>query len=201
MLYLIRHGRTDHNASGLLLGHLNPELDEKGLRQAEAVAKAIPKVDRIISSPLLRAQQTAQAIATHTNVEIETDDRWIELNYGDYDGVPLGSLEPELWRQWRTDVDFRPPNGESLRELGVRVEKAMQSLVEFEVENDPSMATVVVTHVSPLKSAVCWSMGVDDLVAWRLWVTNASITLVDLNRHGAVVRTFNDTSHLGDLHS
>ncbi len=199
MLYLIRHGRTDHNASGLLLGHLDPELDEKGRQQAEAVAKALPNVDRIISSPLRRAQQTAEAIARQANIEIEIDERWIELNYGDYDGVPLGSLEPELWQKWRTDLDFRPPNGESMRELAKRIDGAMQSLADY--QNDPSISTAVVTHVSPLKSAVCWSMGVDDLVAWRLWVTNASITVVDLTKHGAVVRTFNDTSHLGELHS
>ena len=189
MLHIVRHGRTEHNASGLLLGHIDPPLDELGRRQAEALASAIGPVDRVITSPLLRTCETAAAFG----VEPIRDDRWIELDYGEYDGVPLASVAPEVWQAWRTDADFAPPGGESLRELGVRVSGALEELVD---EFDPSDTTVVVTHVSPIKAAVCWALEVDDLVAWRLWVATASITSIQIGAGRRAMHTFNDIAHL-----
>ena len=59
MLFVVRHGRTAANASGLLLGRLDPDLDELGVRQAAAAAAALGTVDRVVSSPLLRTRRTA----------------------------------------------------------------------------------------------------------------------------------------------
>ena len=68
MLHIVRHGRTEMNASGKLLGRLNPELDDVGVQQAESLAKSFKKIDILISSPLLRTYQTAEAFG----VPIET---------------------------------------------------------------------------------------------------------------------------------
>jgi len=193
MLHIVRHGRTDHNASGLLLGRIDPPLDDLGREQADALADAIGPVDRVISSPLRRTRETAEAFG----VEPVIDERWIELDYGDYDGRPLGEIRSETWEQWRTDLDFAPPNGESIRELGIRVRSALDDLVA-----DGSAAertTVIVTHVSPIKAATCWALGVDDLVAWRLWVAPASITRIGTTPRGGVVHSFNEIAHLAGL--
>lgn len=192
MLLVVRHGRTAHNASGLLLGRLDPPLDDLGRRQAAALAAAIGPVDRVISSPLYRARETASAFG----LEPVIDDRWIELDYGEYDGMPLGSVTPETWQEWRSDPLFAPPGGESLSELGERVGQALDDLVA-----DGSAAertTVIVSHVSPIKAAVCWALGVDDLVAWRLWVATASVTRIGTTPRGSVLHTFNDIAHLTD---
>jgi broad specificity phosphatase PhoE len=61
MLILLRHGRTKANAGGLLQGRIDLELDDLGQQQAQAAAAAIGKADRVIASPLVRAQQTAAA--------------------------------------------------------------------------------------------------------------------------------------------
>ena len=84
MLFVVRHGRTAANASGLLLGRLDPDLDELGVRQATAAAAALGSVDRVVSSPLLRTRHTAEAFGR----EVEVDDRWIEMDYGEFDGQP-----------------------------------------------------------------------------------------------------------------
>ena len=189
MLHIVRHGRTEHNASGLLLGRIDPPLDDLGRDQAVALAAAIGPVDRLITSPLLRTRQTAEAFA----VEPVVDERWIELDYGDFDGVPLASIDPEIWKAWRTDAEFSPPGGESLRQLGERVSSALDDLSAAE---DPELVTVVVTHVSPIKAAVCWALGVDDLVSWRLWVATASITSVAVGGGLRAVHGFNDIAHL-----
>ena len=103
MLHLVRHGRTDANAQGLLLGRADPHLSEEGRHQAAALAAIVPAGARVVSSPLRRTRETAEAFG----VPIEIDDRWIELDYGELDGTPLRDVPPDLWRQWRADPDVR----------------------------------------------------------------------------------------------
>lgn len=192
-LIVLRHGRTEANASGLLLGRLDPELDELGVRQADAAVAAIcatKPVDRVISSPLRRTRQTAEAFG----VAVTFDERFIELDYGEFDGRPAADVPPETWAKWRADLDFRPPGGESLRELGVRVRTALDELV---VES--SGVTVVVTHVSPIKAALAWGLGVGDEISWRSYVQPASIMRFNLRGGQPSLAGFNDTAHLAGL--
>ena len=190
MLIVVRHGRTAHNASGLLLGRLDPPLDELGRAQAAALAAEVGPIDRVISSPLLRTRETAEAFGH----EVEIDERWIELDYGEYDGMPLGEVPPEIWARWRADVDFCPPGGETLRQLGVRVCAALDELAEEASVGEGT--TVVVTHVSPVKAAVGWAVGAGDDISWRLWVAPASITRIGITPRGGVLHSFNETAHL-----
>lgn len=193
MLHIVRHGRTAHNASGLLLGRIDPPLDELGRAQAAALVRAIGRVDRVITSPLARTRETAAVFG----VEPIVDERWIELDYGDHDGRPLGEIPSETWAAWRTDVDFTPPDGESLRQLGVRVRSALDDLVADGSAADRT--TVIVTHVSPIKAATCWALDADDLTAWRMWVAPASITRIGTTPRGGVLHSFNETAHLEGL--
>lgn len=187
-LYLVRHGRTASNAAGLLLGRADPPLDEVGRTQAAALATVVHESARVVSSPLQRCRDTATAFGR----QVEIDERWLELDYGAWDEQPIGSIPAESWSRWRDDLEFRPPGGETLRELGVRVRAACADIVDDARDAD----VVVVTHVSPLKSALAWALGVGDEIAWRLHVTPASVSRVDVRPHGPVVLTFNETSHL-----
>lgn len=190
-LVVVRHGRTEANAEGRLLGHLDVPLDDVGLAQADRLADAVGPIDRVITSPLRRARQTASAIPA----PIEVDDRWIELDYGELDGVPLADVPEEQWARWRADVSVAPAAGESLATLGQRVRSALDDLV---AEADRGSTVAIVTHVSPIKAAVAWALGVGDEIAWRLFVAPASITRIDVTPHGPVVRSFNERAHLAD---
>ncbi|HEY6532812.1 MAG TPA: histidine phosphatase family protein [Acidimicrobiales bacterium] len=190
MLIVVRHGRTEHNATGRLLGRLDPPLDELGRRQAKALADAVGPVDRVISSPLLRTRETAEGFGA----EVEIDERWIELDYGELDGAPLGAVPPELWQEWRDDITMRPPGGETLVELGERVWSALDDLATHGTASERT--TVVVTHVSPVKAAVAWALGVGQEITWRLWVAPASITRIGTTPHGGILHTFNEIAHL-----
>ena len=108
MLYLVRHGRTAANASGLLQGRLDPPLDEIGHEQAQAIAEMVGRADVVISSSLVRAQETA----AYFDRPVEVDDRWIELAYGEYEGVPAGEVPPEVWQSWRTNALYATKGGE-----------------------------------------------------------------------------------------
>jgi alpha-ribazole phosphatase len=194
MLILVRHGRTAHNAAGLLQGRVDPPLDDLGCAQAEAVAGVVHRriATRVVSSPLRRAAATAAAIAG-PDMAVETDERWVELDYGDYDGRPVSDVGLEVWAAWRSDLDFRPPGGESLRELGERVRVACEDLIDAAAESD----IVVVSHVSPIKAAVAWALGVDAGVSWRTHLDHASITRIAVGRDGhPLLQTFNETGHL-----
>jgi broad specificity phosphatase PhoE len=184
MLIVVRHGRTTANAEGRLLGRLDPDLDETGVAQARAVAEWIGPVDRVVTSPLLRARRTAEAFG----VEPEVDERWIELDYGEIDGMPTSEVAPDIWAAMRSDPAWRPPGGESYAELNARVAAACEDLLEAARDLD----VVVVTHVSPIKAVVSWALGGVAAVPWRTRVGQPSITRVGVGASGPVLQAFNE---------
>ena len=190
-LLVVRHGRTEANAARRLLGRMDVPLDEVGRAQADALAAAIGPVDRVVTSPLARTRETAARIEG----PLEVDERFVELDYGDYDGVGLDELPASVWEAWRRDPAFVPPGGESLLALRARVEQALAELAADAADR----TVVVVTHVSPIKAAVTWALGVGDDVVWRLFVSPASISRILLAERGPVLQSFNDVAHLRDL--
>jgi broad specificity phosphatase PhoE len=223
-LLLVRHGRTAANASGLLLGRHDPSLDGRGRAEAAALARTIASgrfgpIAAVVSSPLRRTCETAATIRRALDAapvgaatgsqgrRDEIDERLIELDYGEMEGVPLAEVEPETWRRWRADVDFAPAGGESLRQLGKRVRAAC---VDWSAstplaatgaagsagESAPSGTVVLVSHVSPIKAAVAWALGVGDEVAWRTHLDTASISRIVQRQGAPALTSFNDTGHL-----
>jgi len=184
MLFLVRHGQTAANASGLLLGRADPSLSALGREQAAALAAHIPSDARVVTSPLARTRQTADALGRPYDI----DERWIELDYGDLDGTALRDVPPEVWGQWRADPAFIPAGGESLAALGVRVREACQELLDEIRDHD----VAVVTHVSPIKAAIAWALGSGDEIAWRVFVEVASIARIGADHFGPTVRSLNE---------
>lgn len=187
MLIVVRHGRTVVNAEGRLQGRIDADLDEVGLAQARAVAEWIGSVDRVVTSPLMRARRTAEAFG----VEPELDPRWLEIDYGELDGTPVGEVPSTVWSSWRADPGWHPPGGESLTALHRRVAEACESLVDAAASSD----VVVVTHVSPIKAVVAWVLGGVPEAAWRTRVGQPSITRVATGPGGPVLHGFNEAPH------
>jgi broad specificity phosphatase PhoE len=183
VLLLVRHGQTDANAQGLLLGRQDPPLSALGRRQAAALARVVPASARIVSSSLRRALETAEAFGR----QVDVDDRWIELDYGTLDGCRPDEVADDVWRRWRADPSFVPGGGESLRSLGERVRAACEEVVAEAAERD----VVIVSHVSPIKAAIAWALRVGDEVAWRMFVLDGSIARIRVDSHGPVLLSFN----------
>lgn len=188
MLFVVRHGRTEANASGLLLGRADPELDAVGRAQADTLASVVAGASRVVCSPLRRTRATAEALG----LPLSIDERWIELDYGEWDGRPVSEVPAAAWDRWRADNGFRPPGGESLADLGRRVRAACDDLADVARDTD----VVVVTHVSPIKAAVAWAIGVGDEVAWRLHVAPAAVARVVVGTKGPMLTSFNEVGHL-----
>lgn len=188
MLILVRHGRTEANAAGLLQGRMDNPLDAIGLAHARAIAKAIGSADLVISSPLRRAVQTAEALG----LPVQIDERWLELDYGALDGLAVASVGADVWDRWRRDVRYIPAGGESLQTVFDRVAAACADLVAVAADAD----VVVVSHVSPIKAAMAWALGGGPESAWRSHLDPASITRIGITPRGPVLRSFNETAHL-----
>lgn len=190
MLIVVRHGRTPANAAGQLLGRRDPELDEVGRLQAASIASALSSDARVISSPLQRCRQTAASIGP----PVEVDDRLIEVDYGDLEGMRLGEVSAATWAEWRADPSWAPPGGESHDELATRVWGLLDELAPEAAGRD----IVLVSHVSPIKACLAWALGVSIDVAWRSFVHQASIMRIATDGPSPSLRSFNETHHLDD---
>jgi len=189
VLILARHGQTAPNASGLLLGRGDPPLNDLGRREAEALATVplIGGADRVVCSPLLRTRQTAEALG----LPITVDERWIEVDYGIYEGLPVADVPSSEWKAWRADATFSPPGGESIAHVAQRVRAACESLAAEASSSD----VVVVSHVSPIKAGIAWALGVADEVIWRMFLATTGVSTIVIGVDGPTLRSFNETSH------
>ncbi len=206
MIVLVRHGQSVANAEGRLVGRADPALTDLGRSQAVACGALLAREAqragrppaRLLTSPLTRARDTAAALAACYRSElggspdVEVDERLIELDYGALDLEPIEAVPAATWAAWRSDAGFRPPGGETLLELAERVQLLLAELPGGAETGD----VVAVSHVSPVKAAAAWAIGVGIEVSWRLSLPVASITRVSVGRTGPALVSFGETGHL-----
>lgn len=203
---LVRHGRTAVNAQARLSGRHEAQLDELGRAQAVAAGRAAAAMVNdpqagpvvVVSSPLQRCSQSAQGVLDALGPAaggLHVDDRFVEMDYGEWDGRPLAEVPADAWRRWRRDPDFAPPGGETLAAVRTRVADGLQDWAR----RAGGGTVVVVSHVSPIKAAVCWALGVGDEAAWRMRLDNASVTHLEVVDGRGSLHAFNLTAHLDGL--
>lgn len=184
MLYLVRHGRTAANAGGLLQGRIDPPLDEIGRKQADAIAGMVGPVDEVISSSLARARETAEYFGRPVTV----DDRWMEVAYGEYEGVHVDQVPSDVWNSWRVDAEFSPSGGESFGAVDRRVRSACDDLCERIRSRD----IVVVSHVAPIKCAVAWALNTTIDIMFHCHLAPASVSRIGTGKFGPLLVSFNE---------
>lgn len=140
-LFVARHGETRWNAMNKVCGRTDLPLTDVGFRQAEKLADRTENlgIDLIIASPMLRARQTAEAVATRLGLEIMTDDRLIEQDYGIFEGADR--KDPGFLANKR-QFAFRYPGGESMMDVAYRV----YSLIEEVRVKYPDRTVLLVCH-------------------------------------------------------
>jgi broad specificity phosphatase PhoE len=124
-LGLLRHGQTDWNVAGRLQGTSDIELNEMGVKQAQAAARAINPSEWqvVIASPLLRARATAQCIVDfHQMGSLVIDERFLERAFGEAEGLS--------YEAWKTMYDpaIGVPGGENLEQLEARARKLLDQI-------------------------------------------------------------------------
>ena len=119
-IYIARHGETAWNAENKICGRTDIPLNERGIEQAKLLAERLTdvRIDRIIASPMIRARQTAQAVAEKYGLHITLDERLIEQNFGIYEGKDR--KDPDYLANKRMFA-YRYPGGESQMDVAYRV--------------------------------------------------------------------------------
>jgi broad specificity phosphatase PhoE/ribonuclease HI len=199
-IYFVRHGETiltpTRKFSGT--GALDPELTADGLAQAERVAGEIAKLEPhfLISSPLKRARQTADAIARATGLPVVDDTDWYELSFGSWDGKSIEEVKaesPEDYQAWLNSSSYRPGGGESYDEAAERIDAAMEKVLHLY----PGKKVVVVTHNGVIKSAANLAIGGPNDGVFHMDATPCSISSVSLWPSDGLraLRSFNERGH------
>ena len=127
IIYAARHGQTQWNAQNRICGRTDLPLTEVGLAQAAQLAeKSVGHgIDLIIASPMLRAQQTAKAVAERLRVPMQTDARLIEQDYGIYEGMDRST---QAFLDNKRQFATRHPGGESAMQLAYRVYSLLEDI-------------------------------------------------------------------------
>jgi probable phosphoglycerate mutase len=205
-LLLVRHGVTDWNREGRFQGHQDPPLSTEGLNEARLLAQRLAgepgeRPARIVTSPLLRAAQTAAAIAAALRgdpVAVEADARLVELGQGEWEGRTHAELElndAERYAAWRHSSPRRPPpGGESLEAASERVGSALDEI--FAVGDVGAWPTCLVAHGGSLRIAARQLLSMDLQTAWHVELDNASLSVLDWNVDGWRLVSWNDVTHL-----
>lgn len=210
-LILVRHGETDLNKQRRVQGLSNLGLNEKGRRQAEALAQALKneKLDAIYASPLRRARETAQAISRFHQVEVVTHDGLKELDVGEVDGMNYEEMKihhGEFFAKWMADfTSVRLPGGGTVPELRDQCCAAIQGIVRKEQQGTggncvgAGKVVVAVTHFFPIMCIICDTLGLALSNCRRLRLDVASMCTLDFSSERTVLVSYNDTCHLREV--
>lgn len=200
-LYLVRHGATDNNRADppLLQGRrTDPGLSAEGRSQAERTAKwlSTQPVAKVYSSPLLRARQTAEAIAAAHHLPIELVEDLVEVDVGLWESRSWDEIErtdPEAYRLFRLDASVNPYlGGENLDSVAARVVPAMQRIME----QNAGRTVVVVAHNGVNRVYLAHLLGAP-LARYRsIPQDNCGLTLLRHEQAGAKLVTINAIAHL-----
>ncbi len=197
----IRHGETAWNVDTRIQGHLDIPLNETGQWQAKRLARVLAQgdpIDAIYSSDLLRALETARAIAEATGAPLQAHTGLRERGFGSFEGQIYGELETlfptdaELWRQ--RDPHWAPSGGESLTQVQERVSHTLHALAS----QHPGQQIVLVAHGGVMDQLYRLATG-QSLQAPRTWeLTNTAVNRLLWTPQGLSLVGWADTSHLDE---
>jgi probable phosphoglycerate mutase len=191
---LLRHGQTELSGERRYSGRGDVPLTSTGQQQAKAAAARLAHMDfaAVVSSPLARAVQTAEAIGR----AVEVHDGLIETDFGAWERLTFAEAaarDPRLHGRWLGDPSVSPPGGESFDSVLTRVTRARDDLLQ----RYAGETIVVVSHVTPIKSLLRLGLDTGPSLLFRLHLDLASLSVVEWYPDGnASVRLVNDTSHL-----
>lgn len=196
-LILIRHGQTDYSLQNRYCGFSDPPLNNKGIWQAESLAARLKdlKVDRVYSSDLKRAYETAAIIFKSNSVEKTENFR--EMNFGIFERLRYEEIlqkHSKLYRNWIDNpLKIKIPNSESLNELNKRVKEKLY----FILSQYKGRTISVVTHGGPIRVILCDALKFNLGAFWQIEQDSGALNIIDYPKSSRpIVVKMNDTSHL-----
>ena len=198
-IYLVRHGETQWNSEGRFQGQIDIPLNDIGISQALATARASLRLGltALYSSPLKRTIQVAQHISSITGIPINLDPGLMELNLGSLEGITGNDMRrswPEVWNQWRLDPSLvSMPKGESLINLSDRSWKSFENIQQTHTD-DHQIA--IVSHNFAIRCICAKILKMPLSNFHSMTLSLSSITTVELFRNSWRILRYNSVSHL-----
>ena len=180
MIYIVRHGQTEQNLKKRMQGRSDFPLTELGREQAAAVGDAFRKAgihfDKVYTSPLDRAVETAKLVAG--DVPIEVEEALIEMDYGPYEGTDLHDLPPEVEEFFQDFVHNPAPEGmEQLHDVVARAGEFLERLKAEAVNRDILLST----HAIAMKGLLEYLTPESNGAYWSKYIGNCAVYVTELN--------------------
>jgi alpha-ribazole phosphatase len=200
-LYLVRHGNIKLNEVRRFWGKTDVELDEEGIRQAEALRDRISryKIDAVYTSTLKRTRATAEVIAAEHHTPITACPELNEINFGFFEGLSFDEIKkqnPDLAKTlnvWNSELKF--PGGEGFTEFNDRILLFLQRLKSHKDDE----AVLIVSHAGPLRLIICNLLEINTRHGRQLQIDFGSLSIVEMFPEGCTLSLLNDISHIWSL--
>lgn len=203
-LFLCRHGESEYNAKGIIQGHIDTYLTPKGIVQARLTGEYLKNfnIQKIYTSDLRRAYQTATIIGDVLGIEPLADERIREMNFGQWEGRCYDEIflsNKEEWEKWlKNPVAYPLPSQEEFHIFEERIKDFLN-----EIKKQKEERVLIVAHGGSIQGMICIETGIGLENIWALRHTNTGISLLEYdNTHiNAVLKFFNYNHHLENLES
>lgn len=199
LILLVRHGQTDENVNGRISGQGPAPLNGRGQEQAKLAGQVLASlnVTRLISSPVVRALQTATILAEHLHVGMEQEPDLREVGYGDWEGQTFQAVRGDnAFKLVMNDpINAVFPNGESLvsvQQRGVRVVETIRQGAAKDV-------VVLVSHGDVIRMLVAHYLGMTFNDYRRITIDNGAISVIELFENWIRVKAVNFVPQVGNL--
>lgn len=198
-LLLIRHAETSHNRDSRVQGQADIPLSDLGIRQAAALGESLldePLV-AVVSSPLVRARETALAVASMRGIDVETDPSLMEMHVGEMEGLSTAEMRarfPDFLAEWASERGpaLQMPGGESLLQVQARAWRVVERLRA--AHNDATVA--LVSHNFVLGCLITRALDAPLHEFRRFRLSVASVTILRFRGDRTLLVRLNDTCHL-----
>ena len=197
-LFVVRHGETAWSRERRFAGSRDVALEPEGLRQCEAVARALAPqaVVAVYASPLERARASAEVIAKPHRLPVEIDPAFGEMAFGEWEGLTreeVAARFPAAYEEWRHAPHLvRIAGGETLSQVAERARGAVQALAATHTGE----TIVLVTHAIVTRLIVLDALGLGPERLWTVDATPAGITEIEYEPGWATVHRMNTLAHL-----
>ena len=202
-LIIVRHGETEWNAEGRIQGHTDIGLSEKGAEQARSLGIRLAgmNIDVAYSSDLKRTSETARLALGGRDIALNETPMLREYHKGEFEGLTLSEIKSRFPNEYpkylEKDLEYAPKGGESTRDVSARMATIMDEIKSNHLDE----TVLVVSHGGVLRAAMVSLLGMPLEGNWSFLFGNCSLTMFDTHADNAVLRVFNDTSHLqGAVH-
>jgi len=202
-LLIVRHGETDWNAQGRIQGHTDIRLSEKGAEQARSLRQRLAdcQIDVAYSSDLKRTSETAKLALGDRDLVLNQTPRLREYHKGVFEGMTLEEIKSQYPAEYpkylEKDLSYAPEGGETTRDVSIRMASIFEEIKTKHLEE----TVLVVSHGGVLRAAMVSLLGMPLEGNWSFVFGNCGLTMVETFADNAVLRLFNDTSHItGTVH-